>query len=263
MSKTLRYLDHLLHSKSRHGVHSPFVYEFVTQVLPYWGSDAGRIIEADRREGLRDRDTVEITDFGAGYGGKSRPVLHKQIRQVIRSSARGRWEGELLLRIVRHYSRHSILELGTNLGFSSRYLSAGLGSQGELLTIEGSEQLSNWAAKAIGQPHHALRLLVGEFDEVLTDQIDWEQTQPDMVLLDGNHRREPTLRYWNLLLPRLASGAIVIVDDINWSAEMADAWKVVAQDSRVSVSIDLFHMGICFLDRPQAKEHFRLRVWPF
>ncbi|MFN8398219.1 MAG: class I SAM-dependent methyltransferase [Bacteroidia bacterium] len=263
MSKTLRYLDHLLHSKTRHGVHSPFVYDFVTQVLPHKGSATGRRIEADRREAKRDTSRVEIVDYGAGYGGIALPVIQKSIAQVVRSSARGRWEGELLRRIVRYYDRKSALELGTNLGFSTRYISDGLSADAELISIEGSEQLSKYAARALGETPHRLRLLVGEFTQVLRDQIDWGAVQPDFVLLDGNHRREPTLDYVNFLLPKMAQGGILIVDDINWSAEMAQAWQEVIELERVTVSLDLFHMGVCFLDRPQAKEHFRLRVRPF
>lgn len=263
MSKTLRYLDHFLHAKTRHGVHSPFVYDFVTKVLRHVGSPEGRRIEADRREALRDRSIVEISDFGAGYGGNALPVIRKSVAQVVRSSARGRWEGELLKRIVQHYERKSVLELGTNLGFSTRYLSGGLGTDAELISIEGSEQLSKYAEQAIGATRHPLRLLVGEFQEVLSKQIDWDRVRPDFVLLDGNHRREPTLEYVRFLLPRVSEGCILILDDINWSEEMVQAWQEMIALPRVKVSIDLFHMGICFLDRPQAKEHFRLRVRPF
>jgi predicted O-methyltransferase YrrM len=258
-----QYLHHLRRAKGKHGIHSPFVFEFVTQVLPHHATATQQRIAALRKRCATSKDQLQIQDFGAGYGGDAQPMIQKTMQDIVRSSARGHREGTLLSRICKHYAPAQVLELGTNLGFSSLYLSAGLSPDAELITVEGSKELSRIAANHFTEMGYAPRQLVAEFSSALEEQIDWASFKPNLVLLDGNHREEATLTYFAFLLPRLAQGAILILDDIYWSVGMTAAWKAICAHPRVSVSIDLFALGICFLDRPQAKEHFniRFRAW--
>jgi predicted O-methyltransferase YrrM len=263
MAKLTDYLQYLWRSKSKHGVHSPFVFDFVTKVLPHRLSAMGARIDALRLECMHDSSLLAIEDFGAGYGGNAAPHIQKSVREVTRSSARGRREGELLARICTHYAPQQVLELGTNLGFASLYMSTAIAADAQLVTVEGSTELAAMAGKHFGQ--FALRpvQIVAEFEQALRHEIDWAAFAPNLVLLDGNHRKQATLDYVDFLLPRVAQGAILILDDIYWSAEMAEAWRQIIQHPRVTVSIDLFALGICFLDRPQAQEQFtlRFRAW--
>ncbi len=258
-----QYLRYLLHAKTKHGVHSPFVYEFVTKVLPHRRSASAQAIAALRANCSRSSEVLEIEDFGAGYGGSAKPIISKTLNQVTQSSARSGREGALLSRICQRYQPSQVLELGTNLGFSAMYLLSGLNDESQLITIEGSKQLSKFAETHFQKMGYSAQQIVGEFGAVLREQIDWDRFQPQLVLLDGNHRKQATLDYFAFLLPRLSLGAILILDDIYWSREMTEAWLEICAHPRVSVSIDLFAMGICFLDRPQAKEHFciRFRAW--
>jgi predicted O-methyltransferase YrrM len=131
----------------------------------------------------------------------------------------------------------------------------------QCISIEGSKELSKFAATHLASMNLHATLLVGEFTEVLEKQIDWKTFRPEFVLLDGNHREEATLDYFEYLLPRLGANAILVLDDIYWSKGMTKAWKTIIRHPRVTVSIDLFDLGICFLDRNQAKEHFGIKTW--
>lgn len=259
MGRLSQYLGHWRRSTSKHGVHSPFVYALATQVLPHVPTDEGARIEALRAQCARSREVREIDDLGAGYGGQQRPRIRKTMAEVVRSSARTRREGEFLMRLCRHCEPGQVLELGTNLGFSALYLAAGMPRPADLLTVEGAPALAGAAARNFEQMGVAPRQIVGDFAKVMADEIDWQAFRPGMVLLDGNHRKAPTLAYFESLLDRVAPGAVIVLDDIYWSDEMQAAWREIAAHPRVGVSIDLFCMGLCFLDRPQAKEHFSLR----
>lgn len=262
MYALLQYLRHKWVATTRYGVHSPFMYEFVTQVLPHRPTQFGGEVEALRKQLLHDRAVVEIEDFGAGYGGHAAPLIRKTLRQVVKSSARSRREGEFLGRMARHYSIRQALELGTNLGFSALHILGGESPGIELVSIEGAKQLSNLASAHLERFGLSATLLIGEFSEVLHTRIAWDHFHPDFVLLDGNHRKQATLDYVELLLPRLQAQAILVLDDVHWSPEMTAAWEEVIRHPRITVSIDLFSMGVCFLGRPQAKEHFRIQEWP-
>lgn len=257
LQQALQFAGHWLKAQTRYGVHSPFVYEFVTQVLPHKPSAVGKRIEALRKQLAQSTDSVEIRDFGAGYGGEQRPLVQKKVRDVIRSSARKRRNGELLHRICAHYQPGSCLELGTNLGFSTLYQASAC-PRGHFTSLEGAPALAEIAGRHFDEFGLEIDLRVGEFGDSLEKLLS-EGLRFDYVLLDGNHRREATVDYFELLEQRMNPGGILIVDDINWSEGMREAWKIIQQKESVSVSIDLFWMGICILHRPQAKEAFRFR----
>jgi hypothetical protein len=82
----------------------------------------------------------------------------------------------------------------------------------------------------------------------------------DLAYIDGNHRYEPTLRYFQQLLPKKQHHSIFIFDDIHWSAEMEKAWSEIKAHPEVTLSIDLFFMGLVFFRQEfKVKQHFSIR----
>lgn len=244
---------------SRYGVHSPFVYEFATQVLPHQESEVGDRIEPLRQEALHSETVLRIRDWGAGYSGKHEPVVHKQIREVARSSSRKRRSGEFLYRLCKWLQPEFGLELGGNLGFSTAYQVSGI-EKGHFTSIEGSASLAAEASKLWRKLGLEIDSLVGEFDQELAPLLD-KGASLDYVLLDGNHSYEATLSYFNRLFPLLRPNGVIVVDDIHWSEGMQQAWQEIRKREDVSLSIDLYFMGLCFFRPHQAKENFRFRYW--
>jgi hypothetical protein len=66
------------------------------------------------------------------------------------------------------------------------------------------------------------------------------------VFIDGDHRREPVVRYFTQIAEMSDSKTVIIIDDINYSVEMGEAWKQIKGDSKVTLTIDLNRMGIVF-----------------
>ena len=252
---------HFLQSQTAHDVHSPFVFEFVTEVLSAKNTAVGTRIEAERRAQAESKEVLKIEDLGAGYGGKTSAVHQKTLQQVIRSSARSQKEGELLYRICKHYQPKQCLELGTNLGFSAVYqLSALEGAR--FISIEGAEALSERAGLLLKDFGVQAELIQAGFQTALTEQIDWSNFQPDYVFIDGDHRYESIMTYFEQILPRMETDSMLILDDIRWSEGMFRAWSEIIAHPEVTISLDLFAMGICFIRKSQAKEHFKFRFYP-
>ncbi len=42
---------------------------------------------------------------------------------------------------------------------------------------------------------------------------------------------------------------------------MTQAWEEIKKDPQVSVTVDLYFMGLVFFRREQLREHFKLRIW--
>ena len=53
---------------------------------------------------------------------------------------------------------------------------------------------------------------------------------------------------------------VLIFDDIHWSAEMERAWEFIKNADSVTLTIDLFFIGLVFFRKAQKeKEHFIIR----
>lgn len=256
----MKYLDYYLHASNGkgHGTHSPFVYHFISSVLndrqvyPAYAQ-----VETLRKQLLRDDRILDLEDMGAGSGFQS--SSRRRVGAIAASAAKPKKLGQLLFRMVKEYQPSVMVELGTSLGITSAYLAMG-NPAATFYTLEGAG-----AAAAVARENfEALgirntRLQTGNFDSLLPVLLE-QLPRVDFCFIDGNHRQEPTERYFLQLLPRTGADSILVFDDIHWSAEMEAAWKTICSHPEVRCSIDLFFIGIIFFRREfREKQHFRIR----
>ena len=196
---------------------------------------------------------LECIDLGAGsHVNKS---SKKSVQTILHSAAKSAKYSQLLFRLVNHFQPSTILELGTSLGISSAYMAIA-NSKSKLITIEGCEEIAAVASQNFTQLElKNIEQVVGNFDEVLPDILN-KMEQVDFVFFDGNHRKGPTLNYFRQCLEKANEKSVFIFDDIYWSPEMTEAWEEIKKHEQVTVSLDLFYMGIVFFRKEQVKEHF-------
>jgi predicted O-methyltransferase YrrM len=152
----------------------------------------------------------------------------------------------------------TIIELGTCLGITSAYLSKAC-PDADVITIEGCPETAKVAYNSFRQLDlDNVELRVGNFDHLLPELIA-EQSQLDFVYVDGNHRKDATLNYFNWCLPKVHEGSLLIFDDIYWSEGMKEAWAEIKANPQVTVTIDLFWIGLVFFRKGQVKEHFKIK----
>jgi len=239
-------------------VHSPFVFEFIKQVLNDQRQfDCFKSIEYIREQLRVDSTEISVPDFGAG----SRLHLDKRrkISSIAKSSLKPKKYSQLLFRIVHFYKPQIILELGTSLGITTAYLSCA-NPAARIITLEGAPEIAAVAKNNFSELDLAhIEIVEGNFDETLPSIISQLSTV-NFAFVDGNHRREPTLHYFNQLLKVSDHSTIIVFDDIHWSAEMEAAWEKIKSHPSVTLSIDLFFIGIIFFRSEQKeKEHFTIR----
>lgn len=251
-----KYLNYRIRAKSRYAIHSPFIYAFINEIINNRKNLYVRDkIEPIRSNLLNNHTPIEINDFGAGSRIKKR---NKTISQIARRSLMSEKNASLLYRITHEFKPEYVLELGTCLGITTMYL-ASANPEATIYTIEGSEELSKIAQSNFKEQHfHNIHSITNTFEKSLPDLLE-KLPRIDFVLIDGNHRKEPTLNYFEQLLSKSDNDTILIFDDIHWSDEMEEAWEHIQNDSRVSVCLDLFFMGIVFLKKELHKEKFTIR----
>lgn len=257
--RSLQYVNFVLKAQTKWSIHSPFVYELTTKVFPNQSIAFGDIIDQIRKDYLTTHEYLLIEDYGAGYDNQKQLLVRKKLSEVTKSSARKKAEGELLYRLIKFHKPKNFLELGTNLGFSTAYISYGLqeiyGKDFEFTTVEGANSLYLYAQQLFQKLNLKATFHHDNFDHFLETNI---HKKWDGVFLDGNHTFASTIRYFHILKNQINQGGIMILDDIYWSPEMQKAWKHIIQDPKVKLSIDIFHLGIIYIEKNQAKEHFRI-----
>ena len=241
-----------------HGVHSPFVFSFIKNVLNDRKEyDCYQAIEKERRALLKNNSIIEVADFGAGSSViKSNS---RAIRKMAASSVKPRKYAQLLFRMAQYYKPGIIMELGTSFGITTSYLASG-NPDAKVFTLEGAPAIATLAKQHFEkmQLKH-ICLMQGSFDETLPVLLK-SVKNVDMVFIDGNHRKDPTIQYFERIRRYAGHSTIFIFDDIHWSKGMEEAWEQINRHPDVTLTIDLFFIGIVFINPDfKIKQQFRIR----
>lgn len=254
----VEYVKYRLKSNNAHGLHSPFIFNLYNEVF----KDQTKFYCFDKIENLRNElklnfEVIELEDYGAG--SRSNSEKRKSIADIANSSLTKPKYAQLLFRLVNYFQPTNIVELGSSLGLTTSYL-ASVSKSAEVYSFEGDKSISKIASNNFKSLQlNNINLNVGEFSKTLKPWLDSIDDKLDFIFLDGNHRYESTIEYFELFLPHIHSATIMVLDDIRWSNGMERAWKELIDRSEVGVSVDVFQFGLLFFKKDQVKENFTLR----
>jgi predicted O-methyltransferase YrrM len=252
-----KYIHYFLSSKRSvtQRYSSSFMNEFLSNVI--CGSDHFdfKKIETIRKELSKDDSEIEVADMGAGSrrrAGKFRPVAYI----VNQASIKPKY-GKLLSGLVGWLSPTTIIELGTGAGLSTMYMAAVL-SKCKVFSVEGCPEITELAKKNINKLGlRNVEIITGSFNDMLPEIL--QKIKHDLfVFIDGDHRGDRLTGYFESILPFTNKNTVFVLDDIRWSASMENAWFDIIKRNEVSLSIDLFRMGIIFLKKDMEKNHYVL-----
>jgi predicted O-methyltransferase YrrM len=255
-----KYLHYYLtaNNSKGHGMHSPFVFDFILHVLNNKSQyTPPASIELLRKELLCDNRMLKIDDMGAG--SRIHSTKEKKVKQLAATALKPKKYAQLLFRLVKHYHPNTIIELGTSLGVTTSYLSVA-SPESRITTIEGSKaikQVANENFRKLALQN--IQSLQGNFDVVLPEELQ-QHSSVDLGYIDGNHRYAPTLHYFHHFLEKTHNGTILVFDDIHWSEEMERAWREIQKHPSVHCTVDIFFLGFVFFRQEfKEKQHFTIR----
>lgn len=247
------YIQHWLHVVDEHSIHSPFFFDFYEKVIRGKKErEEFEDIEQIRRKLLESTMEIDVQDLGASsaYFKNEKRTLS----EIAATSISPQKICEFLYRIVRYQQATSVVELGTSAGITTLYLAKN--QRAQVTTFEGHRTLGDIATtnfEALESKN--IKLVQGNIDTTLPAFLQ-NPAKINFVLMDANHRYEPTLRYFQLLSRRMAEKGIIIIDDINHSKEMARAWSELKNHDLVYGSVDLYRCGILFFDPALNRQHY-------
>ncbi|MFP4557292.1 MAG: O-methyltransferase [Bacteroidales bacterium] len=252
------YMSFLVSAKSTagHGIHSPFVYGFVNEVLnskDKWQETINEI-EWFRNWQVNSGVSLGCSFYGAGSRVHTKPT---SLCRIIKDSSVSPKIGGLLFRLAKWVNAQNILELGTSVGMSTLYLASAC-PNGLVTTLEGDSQRLEIAKSSFDYLGYSnISVVEGDFDTRIGGVLD-ASPKFDLVFFDGNHKAEPTLRYFRQCLEKKHNDSVFVFDDIRWSNEMFRAWQVISHHKSVSISIDLFNVGVVIFRKGIAKQNFMI-----
>ena len=272
------FIRHFLTAWNTSGeaIHSPYLFRLVRFVLrdenAYY---CFRDIERRREWLLACEDSLDVVDYGSA-GSPEGLHVQRRVCDIAKNHLESARVGQVLFRIVNFLHEEekrplNILELGTSLGITTAYL-ASPDSRNKVVTMEGSEavlrvaqgvwkmlKLENieWIQGNIDDTLY--NIYIGERGKVKGERGK-ERGELDLAYVDANHTYDATMRYADFLLNRLTEKGILVLDDIHYSEQMERAWRELKADPRVTTSMDLYHVGLLFVDTHYLKRHYRIRI---
>jgi len=239
-------------------MHSPFVFDFIINVLnDKTVYDEYKKIESVRHDLLKNKNAIDVEDFGAGSGVIKTNT--RRIDKIAASSLKSKKFAQLLFRLVKYYQPKQIIEIGTSFGVTTSYIAMAQPSA-NVNTHEGASKIASIAIENFNSLNlNNIKLKQGDFETTLMGTIAAIDSL-DFAFIDGNHRKKPTWKYFEMLLTKSNENSIFIFDDIHWSTEMEQVWEEIKLHPAVTLSIDLFFIGIVFFKKDfKVKQHFSIR----
>lgn len=249
MNRIYQFIIHQIIAKTRHGVHSPFVYSLIDECI-YGKLNAPKEVFLYYSDLKSCHDGLSGVDFG-----RQGKLVERSVSELVKTSSSRNFEAGLLNRIVQYQRPENVLELGSNLGKSASAM-AFANPHTFIHGIDGNEafvQFSNKCFNNLGLKN--ARCAHMKFNTFFADNTQ----EFDMVFIDGDHHYDSTLTNYNASKNVLKGEGPIVLHDIYWSGGMRKAWGEIKSDPDATVTIDLFFFGIVYFRTGQRKEHFNIR----
>lgn len=234
-----------------YGVHSPFVFNLITKVIEERCSYYSFYdIELIRKQ-LHFRDNI-ITYPDRQQKGvlRSRTVGEIVEREAIKPK-----HGALLFRLTNYFKSKNILQLGPSMGLSTLYLTSyatGL----KCIALENIPEFASIAQivfdKATRNP---IDLRTGSYKELLPQALK-DIKHLDFVFFNTLYEQQNNIWLFNECVKQVHNETIFVFEGIKASCKMREFWKEVCSHPEVTVTVDLYSMGIVFFNKKLHKRDY-------
>ncbi len=233
---------HFKTDKFARKLHSKQYYPVFKSLEKSVDSELIKSFKSYRNDLLKKKDCIEVSDFGAGSRVFNSNV--RSIAKIARVAGMSRKKAKYLINICKSQSPNNILEIGTSLGIGTYAMCLGA-PKAEITTLEGCTNTAQ-----IAQEHFKtyevqnINVVVGAFDKTIPALM--RQNHFDLIYFDGNHSKSATIKYFQLALKTIRKGDVFIFDDVYWSREMFEAWKIIRSNTKVVSFYTTYDWGIVF-----------------
>ena len=255
MYRALAYLRFISQSTNQHGVHSPFVFKFVTQCL--YGA-----LNKNIKHQIKNYPSaaVDLSDFNSSKimtsTANEGSIKKENITKIHNHSPKVLKKAFTLSKVMNYFNFKTVLKLSNATDLKSYAMAISLPG-GALQTIQALNNTSEVEKARFKNQEYTYVESLNSFTQKTLNAF---QKTYDCIYFD-----EPVLAptpnyHFKLGLNLKHNDSVFIFDDMYRSKEMAEAWEFIKQHPKVTVTVDTFHLGFVFFRREQAKEHFKIRL---
>lgn len=240
------------HSKG-HGIHSPFVFNLITKVIRERGSFYRfKDIELLRKRLLQNETPIFYTDTG-------RKIKQRKstIAEVVRREAIQPKTGALLFRLTNYFKAEHILHIGSSMGLSTLYMTSyAPGLTG--VSLESTPEFASIAKWVYGQAARThIDQQVGKYEELLP-VILRENPCIDFVFFNTRREQINILALFKLCMQHTDPDCVFVFDGIRSNKHILSNWKDICNLPEVTVTIDLYNVGIVFVNKKLYKRNYKV-----
>ena len=238
------YISYYWAGTTRHGLHSPFIYQFADLVL-YQSNDSNfELIEHQRMSLLQSNNVVNNISLSKFTSQQTLDAKY----------------GKLIQRIIQYYNPKRIIEVGSNTGIETNYLLYNHIVNRQLLdsyNFSGNHDKLD-KIKYVTNSNFANEYQSDFFDHFYN--IDLEgNSYFDLLLIHGEEDANKLWTHYDQFKNRLHTNSMVILSNIRLTNNHYINWLQFTNLPEVTASIELFQMGILFFRTEQLKQRFILR----
>ena len=133
----------------------------------------------------------------------------------------GHFQGRVLSMLSKIIHPTNILEIGTYTGYATLCLAEGLAKNGTIDTIDNEEELFDFQRKYFNKTIWANQITQHLGDGL--DIIPKLTKKYDLVFIDAD--KENYINYFNLIVPMMTKGGIILSDNVLWSGKVLEDVK--------------------------------------
>ena len=176
----------------------------------------------------------ELEDYAA-FHSENEPALlaalnretHQKILQPRMLS--GHFQGRVLSMISKLVNPKHILEIGTYTGYATLCLAEGLQENGTLDTMDNNEELYDFQRK-----YFDLSQWKGQITQHLGNALNMIPSlnkKFDLVFIDAD--KENYINYFNMIVPLMNKGGIILSDNVLWSGKVLEPVKANDKSTKI------------------------------
>src|SRR6476620_2895144 len=143
----------------------------------------------------------------------------------------GHFQGRVLSMLSKLVRPVNILEIGTYTGYSALCLCEGMQENGTLHTIDIKEELTDFQRKYFDRSPWGKQIVQHLGDALQI--IPTIEMKFDLVFIDAD--KENYLNYFELIVPKMTKGGIILSDNVLWSGKVLEPMQTNDTSTKVLV----------------------------
>lgn len=230
---SLKRAKRWLKSRHGHGVHSPFVYSFIN-------------------------DVIEESNLFYGYKDIADKIKLRRTNNSV-SPNHSLKKNLFIFRISHYFNIKKTIAVGCDTATLVFYMQGGKSTTQSTLIVSPGKKANEAIALTHEEPN--IRIIEASTEEVFTQfrrESGKAPNEPGLVYIDKSISTSAKQNILNECLNFLNEQTLIVVDGILSSKETRDFWKNVLKRNESFVCIDLIDVGIVIINAKLNKQHYKL-----